>query len=157
MAEVSAIKDLARYGELFTADRYRPGFVPWESASAKTVSGFWLPKTSYGQVIRVLSICSEASRSPMIASRVPALRVPSRRPYPRVAADLQTTTGVEERRDPSAVAPAGGPAAADGRPAETDLDRPGAVRHAADAHPALTPWRAALVHHLWVPITYATR
>jgi hypothetical protein len=40
MAEVSAIKDLARYGELFTADRYRPGFVPWEGASAKTVSGY---------------------------------------------------------------------------------------------------------------------
>jgi hypothetical protein len=76
MAEVSAIKDLARYGELFTADRYRPGFVPWESASAKTVSGFWLPKTSYGQVMGVLPICSKASRSPRIASRVPALRVP---------------------------------------------------------------------------------
>jgi hypothetical protein len=30
MGEVSAIKDLARYGELFTADRYRPGFVPWD-------------------------------------------------------------------------------------------------------------------------------
>jgi len=40
MAEVSAIKDLARYGELLTADRYRPGFVPWEGTSAKTVSGY---------------------------------------------------------------------------------------------------------------------
>jgi hypothetical protein len=40
MAEVSAIKDLARYGELFTADRYQPGFVPWEGVSAKTVSGY---------------------------------------------------------------------------------------------------------------------
>jgi hypothetical protein len=40
MAKVSAIKDLARYGELFTADRYRPGFVPWEGVSAKTVSGY---------------------------------------------------------------------------------------------------------------------
>jgi hypothetical protein len=40
MAEASAIKDLARYGELFTADRYRPGFMPWEGTSAKTVSGY---------------------------------------------------------------------------------------------------------------------
>jgi hypothetical protein len=40
MAEVSAIKDLARYGELFTADRYRTGFTPWEGVSAKTVSGY---------------------------------------------------------------------------------------------------------------------
>jgi len=40
MAEVSAIKDLARYGELFTADHYRPGFAPWEGVSAKTVSGY---------------------------------------------------------------------------------------------------------------------
>jgi hypothetical protein len=40
MGEVSAIKDLARYGELFTADRYRPGFVPWDGTSAKAVSSF---------------------------------------------------------------------------------------------------------------------
>jgi hypothetical protein len=40
MTEVGAIKDLARYGKLFTADRYRPGFMPWEGMSAKTVASY---------------------------------------------------------------------------------------------------------------------
>ena len=46
----------------------------------------WLPKIPYRQVIRVLPTCSKASRSSMIASRVPALRIPSRRPDTRMAA-----------------------------------------------------------------------
>jgi hypothetical protein len=86
-------------------------------------------------------------RSSMIASRVPALRVPSRRPDTRLAAAVQASAGVEGRRDPSAAPPAGDLAAADGCAAEADLDRPGAVRRAADAHTALMPRRAARVHH----------
>ena len=107
----------------------------------------WLPKTPYRQVIRVLPTCSKASRSSMIASRVPALRVSSHRPDTRVAAAVQASVVVEGRRDPSAAPPAGGPAAADGGAAEADVDRPGAVHRAAHTHPALTPRRAALVHH----------
>src|ERR1700758_1413760 len=83
----------------------------------------------------------------MIASRVPAFRVPSRRPDTCVAEAVQASADVERRRDPSAAPPAGGPAAADGGAAEAEVDRPGAVRRAADAHTALMPWRAALVHH----------
>ena len=45
----------------------------------------WLPNTPYGQVIRLRPACSKASRSSMIASHVPALRVPSRRPDTCVA------------------------------------------------------------------------
>ena len=95
----------------------------------------------------MLPTCSKASRSSIIASRVPALRVPSHRPDTRVAAAVQASVGVEGRRDPSAAPPAGGPTAADGGAAEADADRPGAVRRTAHAHPALTPRRAALVHH----------
>ena len=83
----------------------------------------------------------------MIASRVPALRVPSRRSDTQMAAAVQASADVEGRRDPSAAPPAGGPAAADGGAAEADVDRPGVVRRAADAHPALMPRRAARVHH----------
>ena len=107
----------------------------------------WLPKIPYRQVIRVLPTCSKASGSSMIASRVLALRVPSRRSDTHMAAAVQASAGVEGRRDPSAAPPAGGPAAADGGAAEADRDRPGAVRRPAHAHPALTPRRAALVHH----------
>ena len=103
----------------------------------------------YGQVIRVRPACSKASRSSMIASRVPAFRVPSRRPDTCVAEAVQASADVERRRDPSAAPPAGGPAAANGGAAEAEVDRPGAVRRAADAHTALMPRRAALVHHPW--------
>lgn len=34
------IKDVARYGELFTADRYRDGFIPWNGKSLAEVSGY---------------------------------------------------------------------------------------------------------------------
>jgi hypothetical protein len=120
---------------------------PTTTAEPNLPGNLWLPKTPYRQVIRVLPTCSKASRSSMIASRVPALRVPSRRTDTRVAAAVRASAGVEGRRDPSAAPPAGGPAAADGRAAEADVDRPGAVRRTAHAHPALTPRRAALVHH----------
>jgi hypothetical protein len=99
----------------------------------------------YGQVIGVRPACSKASRSSMIASRVPAFRVPSRRPDTCVAEAVQASADVERRRDPSAAPPAGDPAAADGGAAEAEVDRPGAVRRAADAHIALMPRRAALV------------
>jgi hypothetical protein len=36
--EVTAIKDLARYTELFTADRYPPGFMPWAGKTATQVA-----------------------------------------------------------------------------------------------------------------------
>lgn len=39
MAEVAVLKDLARYGELFTTDRYRRGFEPWFGKSAAAVAG----------------------------------------------------------------------------------------------------------------------
>jgi hypothetical protein len=42
----------------------------------------WLPKTPEGQGHQGVATCSKASGSPMIASRVPSLPVPSRRPYP---------------------------------------------------------------------------
>ena len=95
----------------------------------------------------MLPACSKASRSSMIASRVPAFRVPSRRPDTCVTEAVQASADVERRRDPSAAPPAGGPAAANGGAAEAEVDRPGAVRRPAHAHPSLTPWRAALVHH----------
>ena len=123
--------------------RIRPIWAP------RSLAWLWLPKTPYRQVIRVLPTCSKASRWSMIATRVPALRVPSRRPDTRVAAAVQASAGVEGRRDPSAAPPAGGPAATDGGTAEADVDRPGAVRRTAHAHPSLTPRRAALVHHPW--------
>jgi hypothetical protein len=40
MRDVLAIKDIARYGELFTADSYLPGFMPWWSRGANVVAGF---------------------------------------------------------------------------------------------------------------------
>lgn len=43
----------------------------------------WLPRIPYGQIIGVLPTCGGVCRSSMIASRVPALRVPSRRPDTR--------------------------------------------------------------------------
>src|SRR6266481_2284405 len=97
----------------------------------------WLPNTPYRQVIRVRPARSKASRSSMIASRVP-----SRRPDTCVAEAVQASADVERRRDPSATPPAGGPAAADGGAAEAEVDRPGAVRRAADAHTALMRRRA---------------
>jgi hypothetical protein len=83
----------------------------------------------------------------MITSRVPAFRIPSRRPDTCVAEAVRAPADVERRRDPSAAPPAGGPTAADGGAAEADVDRPGAVRRTAHTHPALTPRRAALLHH----------
>ena len=109
-------------------------------------SPLWLPRIPYGRVIGVLPTCNGAFSSSMIASRVPALRVPPRRPDTRVAAADQTTADMEGRRDPSAATPADNPAAAD-HPAKADLDRLGSVRRAAHAHPALTPRLAAPVHH----------
>ena len=129
--------------------RHRAGPQDRRHRRASGGAGLWLPTTPYRQVIRVLQTCSKASRWSMIASRVPALRVPSRRPDARVAAAVRASAGVEGRRDPSAAPPAVGPAAADGGEAEADVDRPGAVRRTAHAHPALTPRRAALVHHPW--------
>jgi hypothetical protein len=38
-----AIKDLARYGELFTTDRYPPAFMPWAGKSATMVAGYVKP------------------------------------------------------------------------------------------------------------------
>jgi hypothetical protein len=35
---VTAIKDLARYTDLFTADRYRAGFMPWTGKNATQVA-----------------------------------------------------------------------------------------------------------------------
>jgi len=40
MHDILAIKDVAHYGELFTADSYRPGFMPWHGKSAAVVAGF---------------------------------------------------------------------------------------------------------------------
>jgi hypothetical protein len=39
MHEVLAIKDLARYRELFTADAYPPGFMPWPGRGAAALAG----------------------------------------------------------------------------------------------------------------------
>lgn len=40
MHDILAIKDVARYGELFTANSYQPGFIPWHGKTAATVAGF---------------------------------------------------------------------------------------------------------------------
>ena len=40
MHNVLAIKDIALYGELFTADSYQPGFMPWQNRGANIVAGF---------------------------------------------------------------------------------------------------------------------
>lgn len=40
MHAVTSTKEVARYGKLLTADRYRPGFVPWQGRNAATVAAF---------------------------------------------------------------------------------------------------------------------
>jgi hypothetical protein len=40
LAFVLAVKDLARYGPLFTVDRYTPGFVPWPGRTPTAVAGY---------------------------------------------------------------------------------------------------------------------
>ncbi|RSM51557.1 hypothetical protein DMB66_41535 [Actinoplanes sp. ATCC 53533] len=40
MHDVLAMKDVALYTELFTADSYQPGFIPWPARAANVVAGF---------------------------------------------------------------------------------------------------------------------
>lgn len=43
LTEVATIKDLARYGELLSADRFADGFLPWPGRSAAVVAGHHRP------------------------------------------------------------------------------------------------------------------
>ncbi|PRX96240.1 hypothetical protein [Allonocardiopsis opalescens] len=40
LCDIVVVKDLARYTEMFTADRYPTGFMPWSGTTASQVAGF---------------------------------------------------------------------------------------------------------------------
>ena len=77
--EVTAIKDLARYTELFTADRYPAGFMPWAGKTATQVAE--ADRAGENKTPPVPDSVMRPASAPASTSRKPS--VPTLRPWPK--------------------------------------------------------------------------
>ena len=91
--------------------------------------------------------CSSSRSAAMIASHVPAVRLPPDRAGDHVAPTVPTRRSMEDRRDLDPAPPARRSAAASDAPPESELGRPGPARDIVRPDTESAPQRAAAAGH----------